>query len=126
MTFDATQLTGKTLYSATATDVYHLPTVNSNKLRTVAPGTPIGVIYSYVERDGFLWWMLEADGYVLHEKGKFSTESLLEQGAIDESTLHTPHPILSMLKKTALLVIPATAIILAAYWIAKTYKIIKP
>lgn len=40
-------------------------------LREVQPGSIVGEIFSWVQRDGDLWWQLKEGGYAKHGKGVF-------------------------------------------------------
>lgn len=132
MTFSATQIIGKTLYALTEVKIYHLPIETSAVINTIPRAGIVGVVFSYVEKDGSIWWMLQNSGYVKHEKNKFSISSLLEQGAIDEATLNAPttmerlNQFLQTFLKTANWLLPLLGVILTIYFLAKTYKTAKP
>lgn len=95
MIFSVTEIIGKTLFAIRKTNIHQLPDESSAILQTIKPGETVGRVYSYIERSGALWWQLDNNTYVLHEKNKFSTSALLEQGAIDEETKNNPNPTLT-------------------------------
>lgn len=131
MNFTADQIIGKQLYTKQATPVFTLPDSTSAILKTIAAGGLIGEVYSYITRDGLLWWQIASGGYVKHEKGKFDIKKLTDQGAISVETLNAPSLAdQSKIALSALLsglkwAIPAALIIFAAYWIIKTYNLTK-
>lgn len=132
MTFSVNQIIGKTLYALKEVKVYHLPIESSQVIRTTPRAGIVGVVYTYVEKDGFIWWSLENSGYVKHQPNTFSISSLLEQGAIDEATLNAPttmerlNQFFQTLLKTANWTLPILAIILLVYFVTKTYKTANP
>jgi hypothetical protein len=72
----------KTLFALKDVSIKRNPDENSVTVRTVHKGEKVGVVYSYVERDGYLWWILnpESTEFVLHAEGSFDLEALKEQG----------------------------------------------
>jgi len=132
MQFSVTQIIGKTLYGIhEAIKVHHLPVEASNVIRTVPKGAPVGVVFSYVLREGVVWWQLENSGWVKHEKGKFSISHLLDQGAIDEATLNAPTTkerltiLFDNILKTANWLVPILSILFVVYFLTKAYKTAK-
>lgn len=71
--------------------VYTSP--NGTLIKVVKTGDNVGVIYSYVIRDGIVWWQVDGSntGFVKHEKGSFDdiaiTNSLRENKAKKEAAI---------------------------------------
>lgn len=130
MTFDISEIIGKTLFGLKDVNIYHLPSTASGIIKTVVAGQPVGVVYSYVEREGAIWWQLQNSGYVKHQKGTFSTSALKDQGAIDELTKNTKPTtgaqVLETLYKTLKWALPLIAIAVIAYYVSKSYQNVKP
>lgn len=131
MTFSADQIIGKTLYANATVKLYKLPDTSSQLMNTINRPNVVGVVYSYILRNGALWWQLTDMAYVKHEPGLFDIQKLTDQGAIDMETLNAPsiadqaNAALSALLSGLKWAIPAALIIAAAYWIVKTYKTAK-
>lgn len=58
-----------TLVAKVPVTVYSSP--GGTVLREVAPGSVVGEVYSYIQRDGDLWWQLKEGGFAKHGKGVF-------------------------------------------------------
>jgi hypothetical protein len=58
-----------TLRALKPVTVYRYP--NGPFVRSVSPGSIVGEIYSWVERENGLWWLLKEGGAVLHAPGTF-------------------------------------------------------
>lgn len=63
-------------------------------------GENVGRIYSYLERDGAIWWQLEGNGFVKHGVGSFDTGIAMgtgsgaqHQATIDELNELTADPL---------------------------------
>lgn len=59
-----------TLEALVPVTVYSSP--GGTVLRKVEPGSIVGEIYSWVQRDGDLWWQIKEGGFVKHGKGVFN------------------------------------------------------
>jgi hypothetical protein len=81
-TYNANDVVGKTLFAKTSVDVFNSPGLTwTEKLYTVQPGNVVGVVYSWVNRDGTIWWQLEpGNKFVEHKRGRFDLNALKEQG----------------------------------------------
>lgn len=85
MKYPVSEVVGKKLYSSInqSNAVYSLPNISINPLYVVDPAELIGTVFSYIEKDGRLWWQVETQGgtvYVLHQKGFFDIDRLIAQG----------------------------------------------
>jgi hypothetical protein len=47
---------------------------------TVAVGQRVGKVYSYLERNGQIYWQFENGDMVLHSTGAFDLKSIIDQG----------------------------------------------
>lgn len=90
LTGKADEFIGGELIAAKKVIVYESP--GGMYVEEKTPGEKIGVIYSYVNKDGNLWWMLENGNFVKHVAGNFNADSLqqslnqnerVKQAAID-------------------------------------------
>lgn len=90
MSYSADDLIGKTLYAKTNVPLRRLPQADSPVIFTVKPGSTVGVVDTYVVRDGNIWWSFkDATGrnyYAHHQQGTFAEGPLKEQGLIDTQT----------------------------------------
>lgn len=57
--------------------------------KTFKPGQIVGRIYSYVLKDGNVWWHLDNGGFVQHAPGRFDTKVALDSasGKTHEETM---------------------------------------
>ena len=84
--YDVGDILGKKLYAATnvATTRNYLP--NSEPYKLFTEGDLIGEVYSYIHKNGQIWWMfLDKKGrpyYAKHHKGMFNQDALREQGVL--------------------------------------------
>ncbi len=78
------QIVGKTLFAQTRINVRNLPSTTAKILRVTTAGENVGVVFSYVLRDGKYWWQLDEDGskWVQHNAGWYSLKLLKDQGAL--------------------------------------------
>jgi len=68
-----------TLVAKTALPVYKIPSTSGDIVKSYTKGANIGKIYSWVVRDGQVWWQVnyfsgKPQGWVKHEKGLFDSE----------------------------------------------------
>jgi hypothetical protein len=86
-TFSADQIIGKTLIAKKPVAIYAAP--GQKSIATVAPGDPVGVVYSYIGGTGGnpLFWQfyvktagVEKAYYAKHETDAFNNLSLTDQG----------------------------------------------
>lgn len=89
-TINITQIIGKTLFAAKTVTVHRLPDPNSEIVATVQPGHTVGVVYSWVTRNGKIWWQFDNFTYAIHEPDLYSLKKLYDQGVIDTSTQNQP------------------------------------
>lgn len=62
-----------TLRAKKPVSIYNAP--GGTIIKTVAPDSIVGEIYSYVSRGTDLFWQLKEGGFVKHEKGKFDAQT---------------------------------------------------
>lgn len=90
MSYSADDLIGKTLYAKANVPLRRLPQDDSPVIFTVKPGGTIGVVDTYVVRDGTVWWSFKdankRNYYAQHKAGEFAEGPLKEQGLIDTQT----------------------------------------
>lgn len=90
MSYSADDLIGKTLYAKANVPLRRLPQDDSPVIFTVKPGGTIGVVDTYVVRDGTVWWSFKdankRNYYAQHKTGEFAEGPLKEQGLIDTQT----------------------------------------
>lgn len=79
--YNASQIIGKDLYAKKKITVRKSPSDTAAVAYTVNNGNRVGTVYSYLTRDGAIWWMLTDNNYVKHEQNAFSIQALREQGA---------------------------------------------
>jgi len=91
VTFPVEELIGKTLYAIAKNNVRSTPYVQANNiLFTSSPGQLVGIVYSWVVKDNYLWWMLEKPNakneyqWVRHSNTSFALKSIQDQGAKTE------------------------------------------
>lgn len=81
-TYNANDVIGKTLIANIPVNVYS-QAANINLLYTVRPGNTVGVVYSWVNKNGVIWWQLEpGNKFVSHSIGKFNLQVLEDQGLL--------------------------------------------
>ena len=81
-TYNANDVIGKTLIANIPVNVY-AEASNINLLYTVRPGNTVGVVYSWVNKNGVIWWQLEpGNKFVSHAIGKFNLQVLEDQGLL--------------------------------------------
>lgn len=73
---DAAYYTGSKLVARKALKVYSSPSVAAPVVKAYEKGANVGIIYSWVVRDGFLWWQIDwfsgkPQGFVLHDPALF-------------------------------------------------------
>jgi len=76
---DANFYIGSVLKAKKNLNVYSSPNVASPVVKQYTPNTNVGVIYSWVLRDGFLWWQInwfsgKHQGWVLHDPSQFDSK----------------------------------------------------
>lgn len=69
----AADYVGSTLLARTTVNVYSSP--GGTLLRTIKKGGHVGTIYSWVLRDGFVWWELTGGGFVKHDPAAFDAST---------------------------------------------------
>lgn len=83
-TFSANDIVGKTLIARKSIPLKRLPQKSASTIYTAKPGITVGVVYSWVEGDGGLWWMYyDQNGrtyYTFHEPGAYDIKSITAQG----------------------------------------------
>jgi len=72
----ADKFVGGQLIAKYPVTVYSSP--NGNVIKTVKPGDVVGFIYSWVERDGKIFWQLQDNSFVEHKSGVFDTDALAQ------------------------------------------------
>lgn len=83
----AGQVVGKTLFALKEISIYRsLPTTTvNNPVYKVPVGQAVGIVYSWVERNGILFWQFidknERPYYAPHAPGAYSLDALKQQGA---------------------------------------------
>lgn len=83
-TFNADDITGKSLIAKAAVNAYKSPSSISPLYASFKTGQTIGVVYSWINKGGKLFWMFydskNSPYYVEHSEGKFSITALVDQG----------------------------------------------
>lgn len=81
--YSAAQVIGKSLIAKTKINIRRLPSQTAEILSVTKPGQTVGKVYSYVEKEGFIWWQLnnEKGPWVAHKAGWYSITALKSQGA---------------------------------------------
>lgn len=69
---DADYYIGSQLYALTNIPIYSSP--NGTLKTTRTKGTFVGTIYSWIRRDGYVWWQLTDGGFVKHAPGIFDVQ----------------------------------------------------
>lgn len=126
-TFSAADIVGKTLIAKTKVAIKRQPSKAAPTVFTVSPGETVGVVYSWVNADGELWWMYYDNNknpyYTQHGTGIYDIKSLNAQGTISleqvqENTTKADTPVSYYLDK---LTTPAVWGI-GIYFAIKIYK----
>jgi len=93
-TFSADQIINKTLIAKQPVQIKRLPLDSAPAVYTVAVGQPVGSVYSYLEPgpgQSLLYWMFYDSNnrpfYAEHKEGRFSIQSLTDQGAVTTEEL---------------------------------------
>jgi hypothetical protein len=84
------QVVGRDLFAVeNDIPIKRLPFADSTTVRTVNQPDRLGAVFSYVERNGLIWWMLNPEGteWVLHKKGRFNLDLLKQQGTKSETDI---------------------------------------
>lgn len=83
-TFSADQIVGKTLIARKNIPLKRQPHKSAATVYTVRPGITVGVVYSWVQGEGGIWWMYYdqngATYYTFHEPGAYDIQSITAQG----------------------------------------------
>lgn len=83
-TYSANQIVGKTLIAKKPVAIKRLPSKSAPTVYTVPVGSTVGVVYSWISRDGLVWWMYYDDKgntyYTQHEPGRYDVGALSAQG----------------------------------------------
>jgi hypothetical protein len=75
------QIFDKSLYFTTKVNIRSAPSINGRLIKTSAPGDEVGKVYSYVvDDDNKLWWMLNDNTFVQHNRYWYDTRALAQQG----------------------------------------------
>ena len=89
--YSVDEVVGYSLFAKKQVTMYRLPDTTSQVVRVVSAGQLIGQVYSYIGRNGNLWWQIgdgfTVDGYVLHVTGYFDIDALRDQGALSTEEL---------------------------------------
>lgn len=100
-TYSADQIVGKTLIAKKPVALKRLPAKSAPTVYTVPTGGTVGVVYSWIQRDGLLWWMFydsnqktyyaqqQPNTYDMGALGAQGVESL-EQVQEDEEKAESP------------------------------------
>lgn len=84
-TYSANDIVGKTLIAKRAVSLKREPADMSATIYTTKMGETVGVVYSYVTRNGVVWWMFYDQNhrpyYAKQEVGVFDVGALNAQGA---------------------------------------------
>jgi hypothetical protein len=81
-TYNANDVIGKTLIANIPVNVYPSAS-NTVPLYTVNTGNTVGVVYSWVNKNGVIWWQMEpGNKFVSHAQGKFNMQVLTDQGLL--------------------------------------------
>lgn len=78
----ASDFIGGKLVALNPVTVYSSP--NGNPILTVNPGQTVGTIFSYVNKDGSVWWLLESGNFVKQSKDVFDSDILVNSIAEKE------------------------------------------
>lgn len=85
-TFSANDILDKTLIAKKTVAIRRSPDTTAPVVFNVKPGETVGVVYSWVQRGGHLWWMYyDNQGgtyYTIHEPGLYDIQSLQAQGSV--------------------------------------------
>lgn len=123
----ADQVVGKTLIAKTAVPLTRFAQPSAPTVYTVARGSVVGVVYSWVTTNGVLYWAFyDANGnpyYAEHRPGRFSIDALQQQGAqtleqIKQAQEKAENPIAYTVTK----LLQPVAFAAAAFFIIKAFK----
>lgn len=85
-TYSVDDIVGKTLIAKKKVAIKRQPSDTAPTVYTVSPGETVGVVYSWVSRDGSIWWMYYDTNknpyYTRHEPGLYDVKALAAQGAV--------------------------------------------
>jgi len=127
--FPIGQIFDKTLYASGPVKIYR--SVIGQPVYTANAGQPVGIVYSYVERDGILWWQFldtyNKPYYAKHSPTAFSLSAIVNQGSqthqeIEEQKEKDKNPVLSTIAETAQRILMPVAIAAAVYYLVKSTK----
>jgi hypothetical protein len=86
--FPVEQILDKTLYSIARNNVRRTPYIQDDNILFVSsPGQLVGVVFSWVVKENYLWWMLTdpkdktKSQWVRHSDTQFSLNALKQQGS---------------------------------------------
>lgn len=83
-TYTADQIVGRTLIARKKIPIKRLPSKSAATVYTASPGTTVGVVYSWVNGDGGIWWQYldqnQKPFYTYHEPGAYDIGALGAQG----------------------------------------------
>lgn len=83
-TYTADQIVGKTLIARKPIAIKRETRKSAPTVYTVRPGITVGVVYSWVQGDGGIWWMYldqnQKTYYTYHEPGAYDIGALGAQG----------------------------------------------
>ena len=90
--YSVEDILGLELYAAKPVTIRTAASENADIIRTVPAGGRIGRVYSYLQRGGNTWWMIEIPGsvgilapdvtaFVKHDQNAFDLDALRQQGA---------------------------------------------
>lgn len=83
-TYTADQIVGKTMIARKNIPLKREPRKSAETVYVAKPGITVGVVYSWVNADGGIWWMYyDQNGktyYTYHEPGAYDIKSLDAQG----------------------------------------------
>lgn len=90
----ADDVIGSCLIAKSVTNIRETPSLNGKIVGTITPGQIVGPIYSWVERDGYVWWMFDytipgntpGAYYVAHRSTAFKlTNCVTSQNLVPQS-----------------------------------------
>lgn len=82
-TYSVNDIIDKTLIAKKKVEVYDSPNLNRQKLYDVQPSGTVGVVYSWVNKNGSIWWQLyPGNKFVIHDANSFSLQALQDQGVV--------------------------------------------
>jgi hypothetical protein len=81
--YNPDELIGKTFYPIKRVFAYADASTIDKPIYFFDPGTPIGVVFSYLNKSSGIWWQFKRNNksfFVKHEQGLFDLKDLKEQG----------------------------------------------